>query len=312
MERLFQTLIEQYDIITIFRHQKPDMDALGSQFGLAYWLKDNFKNKQIYTLGNIDDDYGYDLHCDEIDDEIIKNSLAIILDNAVDHRVDDDRYQLAKHRLLIDHHIKVQNYVDDEIVDPKCASTTQVLTRIFQKLPYKISEIVANLLYCGLMTDSLSYTTTNTTCDTLEVGAYLVSKGANIVDVNERISKMSYQKFVFKNWFLSNVINIDNQLCYGIITNEDIARYSLSMSSVKDLVGEIGKIANIEFWILFYQNEENETFNASIRSRKVPVNIIANKYGGGGHANAVGVKNLDHEKIDQLINDLISLIDKEK
>ena len=34
--------IKRYDRIAIFRHCKPDYDALGSQMGLATWIKDNF------------------------------------------------------------------------------------------------------------------------------------------------------------------------------------------------------------------------------------------------------------------------------
>ena len=31
-------LVEQYDIITIYRHVSPDADALGAQFGLKQWI----------------------------------------------------------------------------------------------------------------------------------------------------------------------------------------------------------------------------------------------------------------------------------
>ena len=44
--------IKRYDRIAIFRHSKPDFDALGSQMGLAIWLKDNFPNKEIRVLGD--------------------------------------------------------------------------------------------------------------------------------------------------------------------------------------------------------------------------------------------------------------------
>ena len=44
-------LIDQYDIITIFRHISPDADALGSQFGLKQWIQDTYPQKQVYALG---------------------------------------------------------------------------------------------------------------------------------------------------------------------------------------------------------------------------------------------------------------------
>ena len=44
--------IKKHDDIVIFRHIMPDFDALGSQFGLYTWLKDNFPNKSIHVVGD--------------------------------------------------------------------------------------------------------------------------------------------------------------------------------------------------------------------------------------------------------------------
>ena len=44
--------IKKYNKIAIFRHIKPDFDALGTQFGLATWIKDNFKDKDVKCLGD--------------------------------------------------------------------------------------------------------------------------------------------------------------------------------------------------------------------------------------------------------------------
>ena len=44
--------IKRYDRIAIFRHTSPDFDALGSQFGFATWIKDNFPNKEVLCLGD--------------------------------------------------------------------------------------------------------------------------------------------------------------------------------------------------------------------------------------------------------------------
>ena len=39
--------IRQYETIVIFRHNRPDMDALGSQWGLKHLIEQNYKNKKI-------------------------------------------------------------------------------------------------------------------------------------------------------------------------------------------------------------------------------------------------------------------------
>ena len=46
--------IQAYDSIVIFRHEYPDMDALGSQLGLKQAILDNYPNKNVYALGSLD------------------------------------------------------------------------------------------------------------------------------------------------------------------------------------------------------------------------------------------------------------------
>ena len=51
----YKTFLEQvkkYDRIAVFRHIMPDFDALGTQFGLATWLKENFPEKEIKVFGD--------------------------------------------------------------------------------------------------------------------------------------------------------------------------------------------------------------------------------------------------------------------
>ena len=45
------SLVKDFDIITIFRHQIADHDALGSQFAMKEYLKTVFPEKEVYALG---------------------------------------------------------------------------------------------------------------------------------------------------------------------------------------------------------------------------------------------------------------------
>ena len=44
--------IKEYNTIIIHRHVRPDGDCIGSQQGLKQFLKDNFKDKNIYAVGD--------------------------------------------------------------------------------------------------------------------------------------------------------------------------------------------------------------------------------------------------------------------
>ena len=43
--------IKKYDTIIILRHEMPDFDASGSQFGLKSWILHHFPTKKVYALG---------------------------------------------------------------------------------------------------------------------------------------------------------------------------------------------------------------------------------------------------------------------
>ena len=95
--------IRQYETIVIFRHNRPDMDALGSQWGLKHLIEQNYKNKKVYVVGD-SNKFDFLGKMNEVSDEMIQNSLAIILDVAVAALISDQRYILAKERMVIVHH----------------------------------------------------------------------------------------------------------------------------------------------------------------------------------------------------------------
>lgn len=52
MYKLIDKKIRKYERIIIHRHKNPDMDAIGSQAGLYYLIKENFPKKEVYMVGD--------------------------------------------------------------------------------------------------------------------------------------------------------------------------------------------------------------------------------------------------------------------
>jgi len=98
-------LIEKNDSIVIFRHVKPDYDAIGSQLGMAEIIRKNWPSKKVFCAGTEDlPADGLVSPMDKLDDKQISCSLAVILDVSNRARVDDQRYAMAADSLRIDHH----------------------------------------------------------------------------------------------------------------------------------------------------------------------------------------------------------------
>src|SRR5690606_31234130 len=94
--------ILKYDKIIIHRHSRPDGDALGSQLGLKYALKDNYPNKEVYAVGDISERLSFIGALDNITDDIYKGALVFVLDTPEEVMISDERYKLGDFIIKID------------------------------------------------------------------------------------------------------------------------------------------------------------------------------------------------------------------
>ena len=112
--------IKRYDRIAIFRHIMPDYDALGTQLGLATFIKDNFPNKEVRVLGDNHVTFTPRLFpvMDSLNDSWFREPfLAIILDVGNVKRIADPRFKKAKFKIKLDHHPDVEEFAKIKIVD---------------------------------------------------------------------------------------------------------------------------------------------------------------------------------------------------
>lgn len=301
-ESLLKAILD-YSVITIYHHVNPDLDALGSQFGLKYWLLENFPEKKVYCLGENDAPF-FD-RFDVIDLDIIKESLAIIVDTPSAHRVSDQRFTFAKISFMLDHHPLESTYTTYSLQGVNYASTTELIATFIRQTSYSLSKKSASALYMGLLTDTMCFKTNNTTADTLSIASYLASFDLDISGLNHAIFDVSLDSFKFKG-FVNQHLKVLSHFGYIILKKEDLVPFNISLADAKNYVSEFSEIKGINIWGIFILNDE-ALYDGSIRSKSVAINEIAKQYNGGGHKNACGVKSLSYERLSQLIEELIQL-----
>lgn len=304
-EHLTET-IENYEIITIYRHEHPDCDAMGSQYALKTWLKENYPDKKIYTLGNETTQQAPFPASDQVSDDEIKKSLAIVLDTANEERVDDQRFHEASYIIKIDHHPDREPFGDLSFVYDKAAATCEILTTYFRSCPdRKLSLQGASYLYEGLLTDTLCFRTSNTTSHTLDTASYLADFGMDIPALNRLLFDMSYEDFLFSAHLRSHVRWEKGRPAYYIADCETMKHYDLTPPETRNFIDELGHVKDFEIWAVFTQHEDGSAlYDGSLRSKSIRINDLAEKYHGGGHPNASGVKNLTEEDIHSLLDEL--------
>lgn len=303
--------IEQFDVITVFRHEHPDCDALGSQWGLITFLKDNYPAKKIYALGSEKTDQAAFPDSDVIDDAVIQNSLAIVLDTANLDRIDDHRSPMAKKVIKIDHHPNVEPFGDVMLVDTKAAATCEILASYIQSRNDSVfTTQAAAYLYKGLLTDTLCYATSNTTSHTLEMGAFIASHGINIPEINRELFDQDEKAYEFASYVRSHVQTIEGKVAYVIVSLEEQQKMHISASSARNFITEMGHVKEFQAWCMFTEKIEDgkHLYDGSLRSKTIVLNDLAREYNGGGHPQASGVKNLDEKMIKTLLQSIFSRV----
>ena len=127
MQRILDK-IKEYDKIFIFRHFRPDGDAVGSTKGFAAILKLTYPDKKIYLQNADFANYLAFLGGEDeiLPDEEYADALGIVLDTATQKRISNQKYSLCKELVKIDHHIPVESYAAYEWVEEHRSSTCEM------------------------------------------------------------------------------------------------------------------------------------------------------------------------------------------
>ncbi len=301
MEKLnkIRQAIENADTICIFRHQFPDQDAFGSQFGLKYALQSLYPEKKIYAAGTGNEEY----QTDDISDETIHHSLAIILDTANSARMDDGRALDAQEIVRIDHHVPVEQIGTLEWIDEKASATCEMLALYFKAQKQRIGKKAAQELYEGLIADNIRFTTSNTRPQSFMAATYLVEQGADVQKANEHNYAITLKDFRYENEVRNKAVYQDHVMA-SIMQIEDYAKLDMEFAQAKEKVYVLAGIEEVDLWALFTEKEPG-IYNASLRAKTKDVRQIAARYDGGGHVCAAGIKGLSLKQVHEIIELLI-------
>jgi len=309
MNREIMKCIEDYDVITIFRHEYGDPDAYGSQFGLKEILESNYPNKKVYALGKDNSTLTGFLYpeCDVVEDDVIVSSLAIVLDTANTARIDDQRYATADKIIKIDHHLYVEAYGYIDLVDTSAGATCALITEFALECQLSISASAATFLYSGIVGDTGRFMFDNTTSKTFEVVAYLLDCGASIKRVYDTLYSRSIEEVKLTGFILENFKIKNPHFAYYILEEEDYTKLGVPFDKAKEYVNTLAGIEGIDVWMSATFNPVTKFYHLSLRSKAIDINQVAVEFGGGGHKQASGVKASTMERVNLIIDALDKL-----
>lgn len=301
--------IKRYDRIAIFRHSKPDFDALGSQMGLAVWLKDNFPNKEVRVLGDNHVTFTPRLYpeMDNLNEDWFKQPfLAIILDTANTSRIADPRFKKAKFKIKIDHHPEVEKYGKIQVVRTDACAAAEILTDILLSFKgnYVLSKEAASYLYSGLAGDSGRFQYSSTSEVSFITASYLLAAGIELSEVYNRMYQKKIEDLKVTAYILNHFHVSEHGVAYYVLDDAIQKELNITTERGKENVNLFSNIEGINVWCSITEDPKDNCWRISIRSKKVAINEVAAKWEGGGHAQASGAKIDKIEQLDAFIDDL--------
>ncbi|KRO17970.1 DHH family phosphoesterase [Lacticaseibacillus saniviri] len=301
--------IEQNDVIIIHRHERPDPDALGSQVGLATTIKATFPDKSVYAVGDGDvGNLSWLAEMDEIPDETYRDALVIVTDTADTPRVANQRYNMGKMLIKIDHHPNDDPYGDITWVDTTASSTSELLMSFIDSMDGKLKLVApaARLFYAGIVGDTGRFMFNNTTPHTLETAAKLISYDFDPTAVNQKMNEITLSQARLQGEVFENLHIEQGGAAYTIITRQRIKELGLEDDQVQAAVNTPSRLGNVLAWMLFVEQVDG-TYRVNLRSKGPIINELAKAHNGGGHPLASGAKAADKQEIDQMVQELITI-----
>ena len=293
-------LIKSSDNVLVMGHRFADLDSLGSAIGLAkacrclgkesYIVLDSRRNLADVLVRRLVENKEQNMIClpETAIDLVMDKTLLIITDtHTVDLIESPDIYRRCKQVVVIDHHRKMVNHIDNAVIfyhEPFASSASEMVTELIQYLgdACRLNRMEAEALLSGIMLDTKNFVM-KTGVRTFEAAAYLRRLGADTISVRELFSSTidSYRR---RAQIVSGAELLHGCAIAVCDSSGDDMRVIAPQAA-----DELLNISGVKASFVLYAN--GGTVNISARSMGAfNVQVIMEKMGGGGHHTMAGAQ----------------------
>ena len=303
--------IKEYNRIIIFRHFRPDGDAIGSTKGLQRILRLSFPEKEIYLQNSDFSDYLAFLGGEDepIDDSLYSDALGLVLDTGTAARISNKKYSLCRELVKIDHHIPLESYAPTEWVEEERSSCSEMVAAFSDAFrdELKIDSEAARYIYTGMVTDSGRFRFRDVSGETMRLAGVILSVGIDTDVLFANLYLKDFHNFKFEAYAHGKMKLTENGVVSLFVSQRMQKRFGLSGEDASASVSLMDSIRGSLIWIAFIEGDDGK-IRTRLRSRFVTVNALAEKYGGGGHACAAGATVHSKREMKQLIGEADALL----
>nr|WP_251027291.1 MULTISPECIES: bifunctional oligoribonuclease/PAP phosphatase NrnA [unclassified Exiguobacterium] len=295
-------MIEQASTIIIHRHERPDPDALGSQFGLQVVLQSRFPEKKIKAVGEMATSLAFMGTLDVVGTTDYQEALVIVLDTANQGRIDGKEALSGRQTIKIDHHPDEDPYADVQLVDTTVSSTSELLVHLLNEWGYPIPAAAAIQFYAGIVGDTGRFQFRGTTSRTFSVAAQLLDTGIDTDWLYRNMYQTELAALQLQGYVLQHIQLTEAGVGYVVLTQEMLATFDATVEQASLLVNSFAGLKGLKTWALFLETEKE--VRVRLRSKGPVINEIAKEFNGGGHPMASGATIKDLTEVEHVISRL--------
>jgi len=178
-------------------------------------------------------------------------------------------------------------------VSAKQPSTGELIFRLLESANWAVTPPIADCLFAAVSTDTGSFQYPTTRPATFNVASKLVERGADLAKVCHEVyqsyplSRVRLLKHVYNHFHLTH----QDRTAYFWLKPADYARTGARPDDSEGLIDHLRAIQPVVVACLFEEIDPG-LIRISLRSKseRVDVNLIATKFGGGGHSAAAGAR----------------------
>lgn len=326
MSTALKNVFNQTGNVFVMGHRFPDMDAIGSAFGVACLAR--YHDKKVRIVINEEETIPDVERClEEIHENGELEELLISPDAAkksrkpgdllvmVDyHRpslsIDQELYEQFENIVIIDHHRRGEEFPENSLltyIESSASSASELVTELIQfesNEGQRMSKMEATLLLAGITVDTKNFAV-RTTARTFDVASYLKTCGADASLVQYLLSTdiqsyLEISKLVGESEYIRDDIVVatgtDNQE-FDSVTAAKTADTLLSMADI-----------NAAFVII--KRTDGVIAISARSSGTINVQVVMEMLGGGGHFTNAATQ-LSDSTIAQAKEQLLEAINKQ-
>lgn len=296
-----QGLMTNSSIVLIMGHKNPDMDALGAALGIyrlaekngkdAYIVLENYNEAIESLMQELKQEDSHEIiNCKKACSIVDEDTLVVIVDTHRPSLTECPKLlEMGLKSVVIDHHRKGEEFLENPTLaytEPYASSTAELVTEILQYTldRRELSRLEAEALMAGIFVDTNRFSV-KTGVRTLEAAAWLRRAGADPAAV-KRLFQVAKDALITRSKCVSNAEFDERGVAYSICHGEN-PNAQIINSQVAD---QLLTIRGVNYSFVAGKDDKNRTVVSARSIGENNVQVIMEKFGGGGHLNTAGAQ----------------------